>query len=564
MTEIAPARPFQSFAKMVFIGFVVLEVFLGFILLQKDSAYQNAFCSVDDTYYYLQTAWNHKECGFPTFDGIHATNGFHFAWYLILYGLSFAVTDKAQMLPLAIGAGIALNAACFAFIHAIGRRLESPKIAVALASLWFMVSLPTLSFTKGMENSLHAFSLWWLCFELTRFSSQSIGNVPRSLIRLTLVLILNAWTRLDAGILSAVVFATVAFRSFCRSSGSGERAQGLGRAIIWSCALAGAGLFIQVACFHHWAGTFIPISGLIKSAGIFPVREYASSFGKLWVLLRMSTPILPFVDKILVPSACWLAVGMVLAGAWFPRKKGAPCGLHRLTAITLPLGGGTLAYLAYYLGSSAAQFAFWYFTPAIVLCVVCLGAIFVCGAETLELRTRRRFVSEIACVALVAGALLLCLLRLAINLRHSAGGTAYAVRYEAAGWIRANLPADAVLASWNAGQLGFFSHRTVINLDGLVNDRRYFEEVLKGRRALPEYLRENRVDYVVDYYDYSSDHFTANLPVVQSFPMPAVRGGGALRVWAFKDQPAGRRGGRPISPPQLSGGNGNSARDDGS
>jgi len=544
MTETAPARTFQLFAKMVFIGFVVLEVLFGYFLLRKDPAYQNAFCSVDDTYYYLQTAWNHKECGFPTFDGIHATNGFHFAWYFILYGLSFAVTAKAGMLPLAIGAGIALNAACFVFIRAIGRRLESPKIAVALASLWFMISLPTLSFTKGMENSLHAFSLWWLCWELTHLSDKTLGNAPLSLIRLALALILNAWARLDAGILSAVVFAAATFWLFCRSSSAREFVHGYGRALAWACALAGAGLFIQLAFFRHWGGTFIPISGLIKSAGIFPAREYASSLEKLWTLLRMSTPILPFASKILVPCACWLAVGIVLAGAWLLRKRGDHVGLTRLMAIALPLGGGTLAYLAYYFGSSATQFAFWYFTPAIVLYVVCLGAIFVWGAEKLELLTRRRFLSEIACVALVAGTLLLCTLRFAINLRHSVGGTALATRYEAAGWMRENLPQDAVLASWNAGQLGFFSDRTVINLDGLVNDRRYFEEILKGRRSLTEYLQENRVDYVVDYYDYTSDNFTANLPVVQSFPMPSVRGGGALRVWAFKGQSTDQEGGR--------------------
>jgi hypothetical protein len=55
--------------------------------------------------------------------------------------------------------------------------------------------------------------------------------------------------------------------------------------------------------------------------------------------------------------------------------------------------------------------------------------------------------------------------------------------YRAARWMAQNLPADAVVGSWNAGVLGYYSMQRVVNLDGLVNDY-----------ALLPYLEQRRID----------------------------------------------------------------------
>ncbi len=56
------------------------------------------FLTNDDTYYYLQTAWNARHLGFVTFDGINPTNGVQFLWFSILYGLTFLADDKSAFL----------------------------------------------------------------------------------------------------------------------------------------------------------------------------------------------------------------------------------------------------------------------------------------------------------------------------------------------------------------------------------------------------------------------------------------------------------------------------------
>ena len=47
------------------------------------------------------------------------------------------------------------------------------------------------------------------------------------------------------------------------------------------------------------------------------------------------------------------------------------------------------------------------------------------------------------------------------------------------------------------GDSATFSHRTVINLDGLVNDARFFHDVVKEHR-LGEYLQRERIEWLAD------------------------------------------------------------------
>jgi hypothetical protein len=103
----------------------------------------------------------------------------------------------------------------------------------------------------------------------------------------------------------------------------------------------------------------------------------------------------------------------------------------------------------------------------------------------------------------------------------------YAARYDAALWIAGNSAPDTVFASWNAGQLGFFSDRAFINLDGVINSVDYYERVLRGPISLADYLTENNVDYIVDYATYAS---IPDFPVVRTFPINDGTGR-SIQIW---------------------------------
>jgi hypothetical protein len=70
-------------------------------------------------------------------------------------------------------------------------------------------------------------------------------------------------------------------------------------------------------------------------------------------------------------------------------------------------------------------------------------------------------------------------------------------RLQAADWIRAYTPPSARIGSWNAGMLGYFSHRAVVNLDGLANNGDYFRRVVRGK-DLEGYLRSERIGWLAD------------------------------------------------------------------
>jgi hypothetical protein len=74
----------------------------------------------------------------------------------------------------------------------------------------------------------------------------------------------------------------------------------------------------------------------------------------------------------------------------------------------------------------------------------------------------------------------------------------------AAIFLKNNTPVNKVYGSWNAGIIGFFSDRSVINLDGLVNDNAI--PYIKNNN-LWDYIISNNIDFIVDY----EEMFT-NLP----------------------------------------------------
>ena len=112
------------------------------------------------------------------------------------------------------------------------------------------------------------------------------------------------------------------------------------------------------------------------------------------------------------------------------------------------------------------------------------------------------------------------------------------VTYEAADWARANVPEDAVLASWHAGAVGYLSGRRVLNLDGLVNSWEFHE---RRRADLCAYWREENVAYVIDMFDGARpavyEPTLATFAACRDRLEPAwtsVHGDGPWRVSAFR------------------------------
>jgi hypothetical protein len=63
------------------------------------------------------------------------------------------------------------------------------------------------------------------------------------------------------------------------------------------------------------------------------------------------------------------------------------------------------------------------------------------------------------------------------------------------GGVQQVLPPDAILGARDAGKLGFFSGRPVVNLDGLINDQRLLAALRDDR--VEGYICESPIDYLL-------------------------------------------------------------------
>jgi hypothetical protein len=98
-----------------------------------------------------------------------------------------------------------------------------------------------------------------------------------------------------------------------------------------------------------------------------------------------------------------------------------------------------------------------------------------------------------------AAAVLVALARVPMTAWSSREPEAYYAYYRvhAADWVRNNTDVSDRIGSWNAGTFGYFSHRSVVNLHGLVNDADYFRRVIE-RNDLEGYLRSERIAWLAD------------------------------------------------------------------
>lgn len=103
--------------------------------------------------------------------------------------------------------------------------------------------------------------------------------------------------------------------------------------------------------------------------------------------------------------------------------------------------------------------------------------------------------------AVAVGLLALCALRLVwtgvtLSGRPDAGYPWQGEMLQAARWLRANVPPEDRVGSFNAGILAYFSDRTVVNLDGLANHEAL--QALQARR-LASYVAEARLRWLADF-----------------------------------------------------------------
>jgi hypothetical protein len=348
--------------------------------------------------------------------------------------------------------------------------------------LWAALCVSGRPTLIGLENALTA-ALAASTLALTVRIYAERPTITRW-IALGLLLGLLTWARLDGLVIAAVLLTGLGAFALRRRAVRGW----VGSVAVF--ALLGVGL----AAFYEWAGgTPTPVSGMVK-------RNLAVAIEPVWTPAVLLRSVIDATAQVLKQTA--LAVGL-----------GWPRGLSAVARIVLP-GGLLLVVLRRWVRPSRLVWLWaaalwlhvlalrlwlsayhldtmWYFAPQHVALCLAIG---LCAAAVAERRMRQSWR-----IGLPTGFAALKIVLALTTFTHVPPGEGVSQnRYAAAQWLKANVAESERIGAWNAGELAFFSERTVVNLDGLVNSKEYFQRIRSGTTG-PAYWDEMNIDWIVDY-----------------------------------------------------------------
>lgn len=458
----------------------------------------------DDAYYYFQIARNVAHGRNVTFDGETVTNGFHPLWLVLITPVYGFVDGDAMPVHVILTIGAILGTGTAVLAYAVVARLTANGVAGVFAAAFYALHPATVADSvNGVESALvvFMFALAVLLF----LDSEARRGAP-SLARSATFGAVSGLTVLARTDLIFVVPPMIGYLVLC-SEGADRRE----RALIMVAAFAAT---LVPWCIWTLAanGTVVQISGL---AGAYPERyAYLAEHGDSWsgqighgVGLVREALFDNLIRQYFVQRDASVAPLVVAAAivttlmATVPFGEARPSAQHRLILIGV-VSSGVIAALLYHAGLRW-HVRGWYFAPTAFLAALWLGLAVDYGsraaaAAVSRMRDRTGNVASALARAAVYAAVAIVLIRVYNPLNPQRWLFFPAVQsnlLESARWLDTNTSPDARIGSPNAGIIGYFSHRTVVNLDGVVNADAFY--AIKECRSA-QYVREKRLDYLAD------------------------------------------------------------------
>ncbi|MGA3120891.1 MAG: hypothetical protein ABSF69_09000 [Polyangiaceae bacterium] len=461
----------------------------------------SASLTYDDGFYYLRIAEHVARGAGSTFDGIHATNGYHPLWLLCLVPIFRLASSSHVALLLAVLLQGALMAACAGLTYQIARFDFQRFGAILAALLWVHAQLPYRAALSGTEYSLHAVCVLTVIYSCRRWFARDPPGM-RAYLALGMLLGLTFLARLD----SVLLFGCIALWLGWREVRGGLTSTGAGRLLALTSPVAGTVVLYAVANARLF-GHPLPVNGVIKrewSAQLLQHDPVYQAHG--WLVAKLWNVLWPFghmkhayVLFLALGSAAvavaWLLA--VLAGArltWFERAS--PLWGSLVLASVLQISVYSVAYHDGY------SFQRWYFVVqpwlgALLLAAIVEATCVRAGQFALSLH-RVWHLGPALSLAVLFGVVLASARTIGQWRKEAALGVSREPLYAAARWVEANVPYTAIVGAWNAGIISYLSGRCVVNLDGLVNSWEFYQT---KRKNMCQYWRETGIRYVVDTFE---------------------------------------------------------------
>ena len=449
----------------------------------------------DDGFYYLQIARHLAATGHSTFDGLNPTNGYHPGWMLLMTGLARLFPDRVALLKASLGLEFGFQLATSLMLLPIMRRLSGPFWAWIAAAAWLLNPLPFTLALFGVEAPFAQFavvvSVWVYLSRIAPFlrPGQEFRPPAAGLILFGLGLALAFYGRTDQALL-AVMAVLLLLGFILKWTPPVLRFASCGRVLLWvggtsAVAVLPWYLFSYAAC-----GTLSQDSGAMKmlwharSIPGWNIHTLVTAPLRFLTLFWLATPFATlltgsFPGRPAITGTALLLILLVVAALWRAAKSLSQTDGTRLSegetssmqfnstasfafaALTIWLGSAYLLLGVLY-GVLIDDSQFWHLAvPSITLFLLLTAW----GAHIAHRRMPQAAQRRLG-AALLAAALGVCVWhRVQMTPPYPWQRDVYASqpRFEAL------VPASARIGCFDAGIPAYFSPRTIINLDGLVN-----------------------------------------------------------------------------------------------
>jgi hypothetical protein len=517
------ADPYRARATLLFVGGAFM------VLAQSLIPLEEFVHRGDDAFYYFKIALDYPRLGFWSFDGLHATNGVQPLWAVLLTAVAYlctwlGLTDPHVAARVFVAfTGLVHLASAMLLFHVLARQVSPGTGLAAAGALLFPLGF-LWGRVWGMESVLYSL----LLVGTAGFFHFSFRRRPTlaTAAGLGLLLGLTALARLNAGVLIPIVLL------FYLVVGGGGFRQRVRLAFV-----VGAAATAVLAPYFIWnllgTGHLLPVSGAVKAVGIAELmeeggvssrfsREYLSLIYWRWKTIPGTLFSTRALDGMWILGVralydnygTWAVTTGMLAGLATAPAILAGRAWFRLLRDRLAL----LAPFAFVFAFAVVDFILsvwlyptqryaivrWWIVPQDLVLItlvatVAAAAVSQVGSRLVPGAVRGRVATLLLALLITVNAVQMVRFhwdgqRHIRNWNLSWNDEAYL----AAMWVNENLPEDALIGSWNAGVLGYYTDRSVINLDGLINNFELYEYIRDGR--IVDYIRDKRIQYVADMY----------------------------------------------------------------
>jgi len=494
----------------------------------------------EDHFYYLTLARNIALGKGVTFDGLAATNGFHPLYPFMLVPLfKFTYADISMPVHLALTMLSLFNVLTAIFVFKIVEILGSRKAGLLAALLWLFNPYVISLMLTGVEGALYAFFISASIFWYLRIRLRNQYTLKNMLI-LGVLIGITFLCRTDAIFLFVAVLLDLGYKLLRQS---GLSVNSLSRTAIYcfaALAVASPWLIWNLANF----GTIMQTSG--QSIAYMMHQRYLferGSYLSFSFVVGLACGVMGLIDLVLQFATghallSVLVLGLVggVALSQVARQSG-----NRLKDWKI----GNLNFALLFVIFLVAYYALWQWTtqPWYFMSMVLVATLYIGLATDFLGRNINvgKYISPNKALTLIFVFIAMVFVFRGAMLYDS--HTPNIALYQSAVWIKENIPEDQRIGAFEAGILGYYSGKTVINLDGVMNNNA--AQAFRNNKLL-EYIEQEDIAYIAldqvavnttKYFPFfrngEADQFLSRLTEVHVVQRPSSSGWGDSVLYQF-------------------------------